>query len=116
MSLQEQRQKFHESMRAYPEPMGDGGLDVTEKTFPIQGEVPEWFHSASGEIVARRPRRPAGKIPWRLAVCAYNEYSRLYGTQQSLERLAERGGFGWTEFGELFAAWAVRQALSGSGE
>lgn len=27
----------------------------------------------------------------------YNVYSDLYGTDQSLDRLADRGGFGWAE-------------------
>jgi hypothetical protein len=37
------------------------------------------------------------KIPWELAEEAYEEYSKRYGTSQSLERLAERGGFGVEE-------------------
>jgi hypothetical protein len=32
-------------------------------------------------------------IPWWLAEEAYEHYSKLYGSSQSLERLAERGGF-----------------------
>jgi len=36
-------------------------------------------------------------IPWWLAEEAYEYYSKLYGTSQSLERLAERGGFGREE-------------------
>lgn len=32
-------------------------------------------------------------IPWWLAEIAYQEYSDRFGTSQSLERLAERGGF-----------------------
>lgn len=36
-------------------------------------------------------------IPWWLAEEAYQHYSKLYGNSQSLERLAERGGFGREE-------------------
>lgn len=36
-------------------------------------------------------------IPWWLAEIAYQEYSRRFGTQQSLTRLAQRGGFGRAE-------------------
>jgi hypothetical protein len=36
-----------------------------------------------------------------LAEIAYAAYSSSYGTEQSLERMAERGGFGWVEFGYL---------------
>ncbi len=37
-------------------------------------------------------------IPWWLAEEAYAEYSKRYGTSQSLERLNDRGGFGRSEF------------------
>lgn len=36
-------------------------------------------------------------IPWSVAEKIYVLYSGVYGTHQSLERLAERGGFGWSE-------------------
>jgi hypothetical protein len=36
-------------------------------------------------------------IDWETAELIYKEYSALYGTGQSLERLNERGGFGWEE-------------------
>jgi len=36
-------------------------------------------------------------IPWSKAEEVYKEYSRQNGTSQSLERLAERGGFGIDE-------------------
>lgn len=42
-------------------------------------------------------------VPWALAEEAYVEYSRCFGHDQSLERLAERGGFGAIEFAILLA-------------
>lgn len=36
---------------------------------------------------------PARSVEWSVAERAYAVYSAMYGTQQSLERLAERGGF-----------------------
>lgn len=36
-------------------------------------------------------------IPWWLAEVAYKEYSQAFGTSQSLQRLADRGGFGREE-------------------
>lgn len=36
-------------------------------------------------------------IPWALAEEIYRVYSALYGTSQSLEIMASRGGFGWDE-------------------
>jgi hypothetical protein len=41
-------------------------------------------------------------IPWSAAEKAYETYARLFGTDQSLERLAERGGFGLQEFACLY--------------
>lgn len=41
-------------------------------------------------------------IPWADAEKAYKTYSRRYGTSQSLERLAERAGFGGYEFVQYF--------------
>lgn len=40
---------------------------------------------------------PAGSIEWSEHLLAWSEYARRYGHDQSAERLAERGGFGWGE-------------------
>lgn len=40
---------------------------------------------------------------WALAEEAFVEYRRCFGNNQSLERLAERGGFGAIEFAILLA-------------
>ncbi len=62
----------------------------------------------------RRVRGPDGRvgwgpeptsIPWPVAEVAYREYARRYGTHQSLERLAERGGFGIEEMDDLHPGW-----------
>lgn len=45
------------------------------------------------------------QIPWSVAEKAYGEYSRRHGSNQSLERLAERGGFGWGEMDTLYPPW-----------
>lgn len=55
---------------------------ASEDPFPIQG----------GHVGRQEFRRT--HIPWWLARVAYKEYSDRFGTDQSLERLAERGGFG----------------------
>jgi hypothetical protein len=54
---------------------------VDNKVFPIQQGQP---------------------IPWHVAEIAYRHYAKAYGTDQSMNRLAERGGFGWTEFLHLY--------------
>lgn len=44
-------------------------------------------------------------IPWSVAEKAYGAYRLKYGSRQSLERLAQRGGFGWCEMDDLYPAW-----------
>lgn len=58
--------------------------------FPIQHE---YKRNKAGEM----ERYPECTIPWWLAEVAYEWYSKKYGTKQSLEMLAERGGFGRDE-------------------
>lgn len=55
---------------------GDG---KSVKTFPIQ------------------TRDACDSLPWAVAEEVYKEYAAQYGKEQSLERLAQRGGFGTTE-------------------
>ena len=65
--------------------------DDDTRSFPIQaGE------SYIDEDMRRIYPQPS-KIPWWLAEEAYAYYSERFGTQQSLERLAQRGGFGREE-------------------
>jgi hypothetical protein len=49
------------------------------------------------------PMQHGPAIPWELAETIYKGYAKLHGTQQSLERMAERGGFGWGEVQVIFA-------------
>lgn len=60
---------------------------IATRRFPIQGEwsAKEWR------------RVPEATIPWDVAEKAYAVYAAKYGSSQSLERLAGRGGFGRTE-------------------
>jgi hypothetical protein len=60
------------------------------RPFPIQGE-----HG--------QHRLDRSTIPWWLAELAYEQYATYFGRQQSLERLAERGGFGRDELVALLA-------------
>lgn len=47
------------------------------------------------------PYKAASHIPWWLAEIAYEYYAERFGKAQSLERLAERGGFGRIELVDL---------------
>jgi xanthine/CO dehydrogenase XdhC/CoxF family maturation factor len=55
---------------------------------------------------ARRfPLLGGGSIPWEVAEIAYRAYAKRYGTDQSLERLAERGGLAKSELDVLHPSW-----------
>ena len=43
------------------------------------------------------PIQQGGTVPWWLAEIAYEHYASLFGRGQSLERLAQRKGFGREE-------------------
>ena len=49
-------------------------------------------HRNRGKLV-----KPAGTIAWDEHLQAWHAYAKKYGSYQSAERIAERGGFGWTE-------------------
>jgi len=61
------------------------------RPFPIQQE--HYRDKQTGEMI----HCPVSTIPWWLAQEAYGYYSNRYGKSQTLERLAERGGFGRQE-------------------
>lgn len=68
------------------------------RPFPIQGGYPpaEKRRAADGSIIRHEPCA----IPWWLAEIAYEHYHAMYGGQ-TLERIAERGGFGREELVSL---------------
>jgi hypothetical protein len=59
--------------------------------FPIQGGGSHRRTADFGLVIE------SCTIPWWLAEIAYEHYAKLFGTSQSLKRLAERGGFGRDE-------------------
>lgn len=70
---------------------------MNEKRFPIQAAV-------------RRVEKPGPRsVSWSTAEIAYGVYSSRYGSEQSLERLAERGGFGCFEMDEYCPDWRERE-------
>lgn len=44
-------------------------------------------------------------VPWSIAEAAWDVYAARYGREQSVERLAERGGFGWGEMDMFLPGW-----------
>jgi hypothetical protein len=55
-----------------------------ERRAPVQSD-----HTFRGRV--------AGTITWDEHEEAWNDYAKRYGTEQSAERVAERGGFGYDE-------------------
>lgn len=64
---------------------------TAERMFPIQTE--------------RGAKPHPVRIPWSIAERAYSVYAARYGGGQSLERLAERGGFGPSEMDMFLPGW-----------
>lgn len=69
-------------------------MATTERTFPVMPE-------------ARSAPHPM-QIPWSVAELAYSVYAARYGRGQSLERIAERGGFAPSEMDRLLPGWRTR--------
>lgn len=70
---------------------------MSNRMFPLQ---------AAGRDEKPGPRQ----IPWSIAEQAYGSYSAQYGDRQSLERLAQRGGFSPGEMDMFYPQW--RQEVS----
>jgi hypothetical protein len=70
---------------------------------PVQGDR---------KIQPGRPGHDAGKVAWSEHLEAWRDYAKRYGNDQSAERLAERGGFGYLELvehlGRLPETWQPR--------
>ncbi len=65
------------------------------RPFPIQQGKPR--RNNEGALIIPH----CSFIPWWLAAEAYKSYVAQFGDSQSLERLAERGGFGRNELLQL---------------
>ena len=46
-----------------------------------------------------------GRITWEAHLKAYKEYAEQYGSPQSAETVAERGGFEASELDEFYPGW-----------
>jgi hypothetical protein len=85
-------------------------MDDDTKPFPIQQGIRK--RDKSGRLM---PRPPACTIPWWLAEEAYKVYVSKYGDVQSLERIAERGGFSREELLWLLREGGKTHALNKKG-
>ena len=69
---------------------------MTQRMFPLIAD--------HGRNLARPGPR---SIPWSVAEKAYGVYVGRYGHVQSLERIAERGGFYLSEMDDMYPPWRV---------
>jgi len=76
--------------------------DNATRLAPVQGEG-SWPLPPRAKSVYV----PAGFISWEEHLKAYEPYARRYGMEQSAERIAERGGFGFFELVALLG-WPPR--------
>jgi hypothetical protein len=63
-------------------------------------------------ISERKAAAHPTQIPWHVADLAYSAYRAEHGLGQSLERLAERGGFYPSEMDKLLPDWRERCILA----
>lgn len=55
---------------------------------------------------SKPPTKPGPlTIPWSIAEQSWNAYAARYGKDQSVERMAERGGFSWWEMDNQLPGW-----------
>lgn len=54
---------------------------------------------------------PIDYIPWEVAEKAYTNYSRKYGTSQSIEAISKRGGFCQYEMDDFYPSWREEVGL-----
>ena len=71
---------------------------------PVQGEPQRHL----------RPSRGPGTISWEEHERAWAAYAQQYGRDQSAQRIADRGGFGWYELVELLGREPTTWAPAGS--
>ncbi len=60
---------------------------------PVQGD--DTFELHKDHSARKIDAKPPGWIDWAEHVDAWVEYAKQHGTQQSAERMAQRGGFGY---------------------
>jgi hypothetical protein len=65
------------------------------KRAPVQRDC--WYPPGRCEHGPGSRYHQAGTVAWAEHLRAYDDYAKRYGRDQSAERLAERGGFGYAE-------------------
>jgi hypothetical protein len=67
---------------------------------------------SAGDALREFPMLDGPSIPWSVAETVYERYKSRGGViEQSLERIAQRGGFGWGEVADMWKRKPRRAAL-----
>lgn len=101
LTATESRKEAPHAAPAKTPPLRDGAVHTQETEPGAVGEAAP----GEGTVERRAPmqgehgkaKRPSGTITWSEHMEIYAAYAKRYGRDQSAERLAERGGFGWNE-------------------
>jgi hypothetical protein len=73
-------------------------------------QILQLLDASNARANAAFPMQGGPTIDWDTAHEIYRVYSCMYGKEQSLERLAQRGGFGWREVAPLFREHELHKA------
>lgn len=73
---------------------------MTPERAPVQRDCPLHPGRYGCKHTAESPEHHHGSVSWAEHVEAWEDYARHYGREQTAERLAERGGFGYAEITE----------------
>ena len=82
-----------------------------ERRAPVQGGFRKEWKSVPEDVLTHLYRGadiPPGTISWADHLRVYDAYARRFGTGQSADRLAERGGFGVAEIVSLGVSGALK--------
>ncbi len=99
------------------------GAILAEDEWNVVGLMQNYREGVTFPIMAEKPDRPSGRykvrdfardflIPWEVALVAWREYDRRYHGQ-TLERIAQRGGFYESEMDDFYPEWRTRIAAEG---
>jgi hypothetical protein len=97
--------------------LANGKIDriykIVESTVLAErAQAERWFPIIAAYDRKKQRAHPM-RIPWSVAEKAYSVYSARHGKDQSLERMAERGGFHLEEMDEYFPGWEAEASEIG---
>lgn len=68
---------------------------MSDRRAPVQRDC--WSPPGRCKHAPNAPEHQGGTVAWEEHAEAWEGYARRYGKDQSAERLAQRGGFGYAE-------------------